>query len=250
MEHAVLPPWISENNNFAELLFGDDKDFAETESSIGNFFEPYVVHDLIARPRVTISEPVRWIFVAIIPSDIPPNPSPEYFNVAVVSICYPNTTIVGLEAFSAIRRQDYEHILLDHTRKLREKPHCRDATIVLGVTARNMMEAGEIQSIVRRAGNVVCMNTGRWPGMETTGTSRKESAEVLASLAKEGEIRIDEDIVVSSNQNPEKLVRMFGKQCLAYYPNKTKGGYLVSAFQDACYFRHMFMHHKEFQHLH
>lgn len=232
---AQLPSWISENDDFVKYLFGDDS--VETTPVTKEEMTELSNRLIIAQDaRVSLNEPVRWVFMSVGSHGSPTSP-----NFTVASICYPYTTVVGLEALNVARRQDYEHVLVDSINQLRNREHFKDATIVLDVTAYNAMEAGHVQAIVQGTGNVVCMNDrGRMPGMETTAATNEKMAVMFGELLRAGEYRICADLVCS-NPNPERLIgRTFSD----------RGDGVRFALQRACYCRRQFMSRGDFQHLH
>jgi hypothetical protein len=273
---AVLPPWISEDNDFAKFLFGDDDDIAREQMGIiaqSNMycFRRDLVERFIGRPRVSLFDPVRWIFMSIDPCGGSKKPEHGRSDFAIVSICFPYTTIVGLEAIDAVRTEDYEPVLMEHIRKLREKRFLENATIVLDVEANNFMEAGNIQGMVRRAGNVLCMDdAGRKPGMETTPAAKEEMVDIFDRLLHADDIRIDPEIV-TNHPNPIQIIRALGEQCVEYRryikPSKdvtrrsmhtfsgkgergNKKDDLCLCLQRVCRTRHKFMYDKAYQHAH
>ena len=272
---AVLPPWISEDNDFAKYLFGDDEDIAREQMGIiaqSNMFcfKRNLVEEFISRPRVTITDPVRHVFVTIDPCGGSKKPENGRSEFAIVSICYPNTTIVGIDAVDVVRTEDYEPILMEHIRKIRAKRYFENATIVLDVEANNFMEAGNIQSMVRRMGNVLCLDdAGRKPGVETTPAAKEEMVDIFDRLLHLHDIRIDANIV-TSHPNPHELITRLGEQCVRYrryikpsqdvtrksihtFSGKGDRGNekddICLSLQRGCRSRHRFMFDKVFRHL-
>lgn len=272
---AVLPPWISEDNDFAKYLFGDDEDIAREQMGVvaqSNMycFPKHLIRSFITGPRSSLYEPVRHIFISIDPCGGSKKPEHGRSDFAVVSICYPHTTILGIEALDVVRTEDYERVLLEHVRSLRRKQYCENATLVVDVEANNMMEAGNIQAIIQSVGNVVCMNNaGRKDGMETTVASKEEMVEMFDRLIHAHDVRIDANIVCS-NPNPAGLIMQLGAQCEEYrryirpstdvtrrsvhtFSGKGERGNkkddLCLTLQRACRSRHLFMFHKDFQYL-
>ena len=228
---AQLPSWISENDDFVKYLFGDDS--VETTPVTKEEMTELSNRLIIAQDaRVSLNEPVRWVFMSVGSHGSPTSP-----NFAVASICYPNTTVVGLEALNVVRRQDYEHVLVDSINQLRSREQFKDATIVLDVEAYNAMEASYIQAIVQGTGNVLCIIN---PELQITAATNKKMAAMFGELLRAGDIRIGADLVCS-NPNPERLI---GRAFSDWEDS------VCFALQRACYCRHQFMSHSDFQHLH
>lgn len=228
---AQLPSWISENDDFVKYLFGDDS--VETTPVTKEEMTELSNRLIIAQDaRVSLNEPVRWVFMSVGSHGSPTSP-----NFTVASICYPYTTVVGLEALNVARRQDYEHVLVDSINQLRSREQFKDATIVLDVEAYNAMEASYIQAVVQGTGNVVCMIN---PELRTTAATKEKMEVMFGELLRAGDIRIGPDLVCSA-PNSKRLVG----RALSDWEDSAR-----FTLQRVCYCRRQFMSSRDFQHLH
>jgi hypothetical protein len=155
--------WISGDNSIRNKLFPGDSDLARemegvpTESN-RRCFSKHTIERMMARPRVEITEIVRHVYVIIDPVAGSDGINSESSDFVILSICSPNTTLVGLDALSVRRHEDYEDILYSHLCKIRQLPYFESATLVLDVECGTGLEASHAQSIIRRLSDVQCID--------------------------------------------------------------------------------------------
>ncbi len=216
---ATLPPWISEENEFSKFLFGDDEDIDREQMGVlvnngKNCFPAHLIQSFIGWPRLRLVEPVRCIFMAVDPCTGSENKLKALSDFAVVTICEPYTTIIGLEAVDVVRKEDYVPILIKHIQKIRSMEWFENATIILDVEGNNAMEAGNVQELVRKCGNVICLDDGdRKPGTITTQASKEEMVDLFNIVLQAENFRIFEKLV-TSDPNPAGLVQKLEDQLI------------------------------------
>lgn len=221
---AFVPPWIGDNSELVHSLF-DGKQEKMMRETLGvlddqgpNCFTERSVLKMMTDPRVTLYEPVRYVYIVIDPSggsDIPDKRSSDF---CLVSICAPNTTIVGMEAIDVVASEDYEQIVVKHMNLIRLKPMFQNCTFVIDAESGCGYVAGDLEVLIRRNfQRVVCMSdfTNRKPGTLTTNQAKKEMMEMTRSLLDAGEVRMMADFVSCHACIPDML-KEFQNQMLNF----------------------------------
>lgn len=273
------PHWMGDKDGLSKAIFGDDDDLLRENMGImsddgKNCFTVASVDRLFANPRCELFEPVRYIYIVVDPCAGTEVIDKSLSDFAIISICSPKTTILGIEAIQAQVPEHYENTLRSHCRRLRQLPHCENAMFVVDAEAGTGMEASNIQAKVREFENVRCMNDFH-NGSEKVGTktlpATKLNAMLLTRTALDmDDVRFHKDLV-THHKNPSALMQKAKNQFLQYErtvdvsksmrskntvtfsgkgPNKNQPDDVCFTIQRAVLARQRFLYDPEFQDLH
>jgi hypothetical protein len=268
--------WIGGDNSIRNKLFPGDSDLARemegvpTESN-RRCFSKHSIDRMMSRPRVEMHDLVRHVYVIVDPvagSDIPNAETSDY---VILSMCSPNTTLVGLDALSVRRHEDYEDILYSHLCKIRQLPYFESATLILDVESGTGLEASHAQSIIRRLPDVQCIDDFKEkPGTQTTNQAKLDMMNLTRTLLDNDDIRILKNMI-THHKNPQELMTKMKDQFLNYSryvvvgksmtsknvvvlsgkgENKKEKDDVCLTFQRGIRTRHRFIYDPKFQKLH
>jgi hypothetical protein len=227
-----LPHWSSENNlKVVKRLFGSNEDrFAlenlgiEDEGLSPFIFQASKVTDIFTNPRLTIRDPVRYFFVTIDPVAGSDDSDERASDFVILTIGGPDTVIYGCDAIDVVDPKDYNQILVEHIRKLRQLPLCQDSVLVVDVEAGTGLEANHIvatiQSHFKRV--VIMRDFHRKEGTKTTAEAKREMVQLTLPLVQSGQIRLV-DQLVTSHPNPDKMLKEFQNQGMLFAETKRNG---------------------------
>ena len=219
-----MPSWTGDNMGLVNSIFdGDEETFARENLGVvtnqgPNCFKEVSVLKMMNDPKVSLTSPERFVFVCVDPSGGSDIPEKRTSDFAIVSICGPNTTIVGIDAVDAAWSHDYEPILIAHLTRIREMPMLTNATIVIDAESGTGYVAGDVEVLIRRRfENVVFMSdfTNRKPGTLTTNPAKAEMVEMMNAALEFGDIRILRDMITSHKQ-PKQMMSELQDQMLSY----------------------------------
>lgn len=181
-----------------------------------NCFKENHVARLFSSPRQVIDGCARFVYIAIDPcagTDIPENNTSDF---AIVSISKPGTTIIAADSIPMVTHYDYEPILKEHIRSIRNDPVFQNSIIVVDIEANGSSEWSHILATVREFGAIVPMNDyKRKEATNTSPAAKKEMVEIAQTVFQEGEISIYNKFKTSS-PNPLRLLEEFKNQLLRY----------------------------------
>ena len=151
-----LPPWGGANREIINLLMeGNEETYQRENLGVNgrygsNCYSVASVDRLFSNPRVAITNPVRFVYVAIDPVTGSNCEAERSSDFAVVSMCRPNITILGVELIAVVRTEDFEAKLLAHLMAIRAMPMFTNCTFVVDVEAGTGLAAPDIQTMIRR----------------------------------------------------------------------------------------------------
>lgn len=216
-----VPPWLEGDDNLGRSIFGEDvnmqrENLGITQTNGPQCFSKLKVDCMLALPPVQITRPAFFVFVSADPVAGSDNVKTASSEFCIISACRPGFTIIGIDAFDVIVRDDYEGRLRAHLFAIRAHPMLGGATIVLDAEAGTGLEAGNIQKIAAEFENVIMMNSGkRVPGTRTTNSSKMKMMQMMREHLDAGNIQIMKDFITSSNDRP-KLLRSVRDQLVQY----------------------------------
>ena len=217
-----IPPWINSNNGVIGAIFGEDDDemlletkgiFQEDDSYC---FPRQLVQRMMSNPPVQITEPQRFVYISIDPcagTDVANRSTSDF---CITSICKPQTTICGLDAFESIDYNTYEPILCAHIRKIRSHPMLQNATIVVDIEANGQAEWAHILKIIREHGHVIALSDyTRKEATNTTNSMKMDAMKITRAMLDDNDIRIM-DMFATSNPNPLAMLKKMEEQFYNY----------------------------------
>ncbi len=222
-----VPDHLGDNSDLVKSIYGEEDDdmrirdvFGIVDMEHGNqCFTERSIRAMITMPRVTLYEPVRYVYVAVDPSAGSKISEKRGSDYCIFSICGGpmGTVILGIDAIDAVVTEDYEPILIEHIRRIRAMAPFSGATIVLDAESGTGYTAGDAQLIVQRNfGNIACMNElGRKPGTYTSPEAKREMVEITRGHLDAGDVRII-DQFVTSDPKPAALLEKFMRQMMDY----------------------------------
>lgn len=222
-----VPDHLGDNSELVKSIYGEEDDamrardvFGVTDLDIGNqCFTERSVRAMITMPRVSIYEPIRYVFTAVDPSAGSKIAEKRSSDFCIFSICGGpmGTVILAIDAIDAVVTQDYEPVLIEHIRKIRAMAPFAGSVIVLDAESGTGYTAGDAQLIVtRNFDNIACMNElGRKPGTYTSSEAKREMAEITRGHLDSGDIRIF-DQFMTTDPNPAGMIEKFMRQMLDY----------------------------------
>ncbi len=221
-----VPHWASEGalDKLKEIVGEDEGERYERETlgvlredASPNCFPREKIVALMSQPKVTLDSPCRFIFVVVDPvagSDIANKVASEF---VVVTLNDTKTVILGIEAIEVIYSGDYQSRLVEHIRRVRALPRCKDAKIVLDVESGTGLEAGNIIAHVQAHFNDVIpiIDFKRKPGTKTSEESKLEMMTMTREMLDMQNIFFHEQFV-TTHPDPAKILGKFRDQMLDY----------------------------------
>lgn len=113
----------------------------------GTYFEPKLLdHVFNVQPRITLTGNfISQVFISIDPVGGKHNPAlpgkSDFTIMSFVPLSFTHMVLVGLDAIQASRISDYRDNVVDHIRRLRRLPGCRNATVNIIFENNATMEA-------------------------------------------------------------------------------------------------------------
>lgn len=221
----MIPHWSNEQRlELVKLGMGksNQNDFKIESLGVAEFDDRFVFnHDKInmiyARPYYEINDYVSHIFVSIDPAAGSDNPDKNTSDFAIVSICEPYTTVIGMEKIDIASEDDYSEIVKNHMRRLRNSQFTKNATIVLDVEGQNVLETNHIIALVTSAVKNVEVVTDykRKMGTKTTRQSKEDMYKLTRQEIKNGSIRFATNLV-THHPDKEAMINESKRQFLAY----------------------------------
>lgn len=181
-------------------------------------FKDEWVDQLFNNERVHLNQAIRYVVSAVDPLAGSDQASAASSDFAVVTIGYPGTIILGMEAIDAVTQEDYNERLLEHYRRIFALRYVETADLILDVEAGTGMEAPCIQNLVKRHyPKAILLNEfeHRKAGTLTDHNAKAEMYQVTLKKLKGGEISIAARFV-TTDPKPEKILEKCRKQLLAY----------------------------------
>ena len=217
------PPWIRDNNVVARDLFGADDEAMQREAfGVQDVHDsPYcfpkeLVDTLMAKPQISIQEPIRFVFTAIDPCAGTDDPLGNLSDFAIVSVSKPDTVIVGMEAIPMVRHQDYEDRLREHIKRIRLMPMYANAVMVYDIEANGNSEWSHIEAVVLEFPPAVIMSDyKRKHATNTTNAAKRDMMSLTRAVLDDGDVRFLNGFVTTSDNTP-RLLEEFKKQLLSY----------------------------------
>ena len=206
------PAWIGNKQNIGASMFADDdaelnRDLMgiTEEQNSPYCFPKHLILELMTRPRIKIYETVQFVYVGIDPCAGSDNPEENMSDFVIVSICKPETVIVGIEAIPMVRHQDYEEVMRNHLRKIRSLPFFEFATFVFDIEANGNSEWSHIVAIAQEFSPVVIMSDYKnKQATNTTNSAKLDMMTLTRSVLDSHGVRILDNFV-TSHPNPTKL---------------------------------------------
>jgi hypothetical protein len=217
----LIPPWQQTGGGLVAELFPDDEDAARENYNImpedqTKCFNRTKIDAFLARPRVQLHQPVRYVFMSFDPVTGADNPKNQISEFVITTVCGPSLTILGIEALEVHDILDYEPVLISLINRIRDTNYLQNAVIVVAAEAGTGLEASHIQSICLRFDNVICINPGvRKKGVNTTNALKAEAMINFRKLLDEDEIFIFEGFI-THHKNPKALLEKLRGQCYKY----------------------------------
>ena len=231
-------------------------------------FDPASINHLASKPRMEVTEPVRYVFVSII-ATAGLDTSSRTSKFTIVSMCHYNwdAVIVGIEDVDTMRIKDYENVLIHHLMRIRLKPMFENATFVVnigpGIPFSYEMANGKslICDVVH---NVMFMFDCHFDDVSQPGTTtirlKAEMMEIAFLMLYVDELSVLSDLVVYQEHPHIILGMLFTQLCacerivipslLPGHLNRviisgeghdTKSDDLAVAFQRCCFTRQVFL---------
>jgi len=222
-----LPHWSSSTKvDRIQALLGDEEEEVFQREGLGivdHTDGPYVfpkdkIREAFALPRVSIRDPVRFVYMVIDPaagSDIAAKATSQF---AIVSICHPNTTIVGLEAFDIVAvGSDFKPTLIEHVRKIRALPFFGDCHIVVDVESGTGTAARDaIACLQDEFLNIIPIKDfTRKYGTTMLNTIKEELVLLTRTVLEMGDVRVY-DRLVTSHPHPNTIIGRLKDQLMEY----------------------------------
>jgi hypothetical protein len=220
-----MPEWVGANSEIISTMVEDDTlTFARESLGVVNdddgmhCFTKSSIERLMSAPRVGMYVPQRYLYIVVDPSggsDIRTDGGSDF---VVVAISGPGTIIAGIDAYDAVRTEDYATRLVTFIKRLRALPMYLNAVLVLDAESGSGYVAGDVESIVRcNFSDVVCMSdfTERKPGTLTTNAKKLKMMELTRVALDTGEIYFSRDFV-TTNPDEKKLLKDLEKQMYGY----------------------------------
>lgn len=188
------------------------------DKTTNHTFDPSQISALRSRPKAPIRDYVRYIYLSIDPVTGSRNCDTRTSDFAVVAICEPYTTILGMEALDVVRKEDYERTLCDFVERIRDDDYLRAARIILDVEAGTGLEAPNINSLLTRTfHHIIPLREmgNRKEGTVTTNERKLEMVQLTRAELDVGAVRVW-DKFVTSNKGPvasvlEEFFKQFGE---------------------------------------
>jgi len=221
------PNWISEERMYLmNQMFPQDESTAVTylretmgivEEASNACFTTESIKHLFDKPFSTITEPVRFVYIAIDPvagSDVPEGKSDFVIMSIAGSQCI---HWLGAEALDVVRTEDYEDILVEHIKRIKKIPFFETCTLVVDAEAGTGLCAGNIEKIIEtHFSPVVFMRSGtRVPGTRTSNESKLQMMQLTRYLLDHFMINIF-DGFITTNKNKIDLFKKTKEQLTNY----------------------------------
>jgi hypothetical protein len=227
-KQLLVKTLMGSEDTYNREALGIQDGYDESEKKV---FPPHLVQRFIGAPRVPLHKMVYWILVVIDPVAGSYRSESRMSDFAIITMAYPQKIILGMEAFDASVTEDYEPILIEHLKRVRQLPFCDRATLVIDAETGTGFAAGDIQKIVStNFGNCYMMNhtkDGRKPGTLTTEAVKHDAARISLEMLHRDEFSIYEKLVTHSKE--EDILKLFGSQLYAYERTIRAGHYHYSA---------------------
>jgi hypothetical protein len=221
-----FPSWASEESlEISKELMGDNDEIFLRENlgvvvDMGNQCFPKAAVDMMFnKARVPILQAARHIFVTVDPCT-DANEKSEFAIVSVVQ----HHIVVGIDAFPARTRPDYEVRLIQHIRTLLENDFLKTAYVVLDVEAGTGYEASSIQNLVCNAfpNRIIPYNTNKQTfGTRTDNESKVNAMKHFQSLLAANNIHFWEGLICTDPKGIGKTLLKFKDQALRYHKVST-----------------------------
>lgn len=217
------PHWMGGKDQVLTEIFGDD-DEAIQRDMLGVMDEvdsPYcfpepLVDKLFAKPMAEIYEPVRFVFVSIDPCAGTDNEQKGTSDFAIVSICGPHSTIVGIDAIPAITHHDWEGPLLKHLQSIRARPYFENCRFVVDVEGNGSMAWSHINAVVCQMSDVILLSDYKnKQATNTTNAAKKDMVDITRAVLEADDIRFMKGMI-TSHPHPDRVMQEFKRQMLSY----------------------------------
>ena len=238
----LTPPWGGANMKAITALM----EAREAEWALAN--------RVFDRPRIVLTEPVRFVYVAILPGTGSWMGRDSVFT--LVSFCEP-TVILGIEAFRATRSEDFEGILKAHLTSIRAMDMAKNCTFVVSVEAGTGLSAPDIETTLGRAfDNVIFVSDFEQRAGTIMSKSRKlEMMKLTMKHLRANTVDICGNFV-TSHEASEQLLLEFKAQLCAFVDVVQASTEESLPLEDVCgtfmraiFARHMFLTMKQY-HIH
>jgi hypothetical protein len=221
-----VPDHLGDNNELIKSIFGADDEERRSREIMGimdidhgtNCFTERSISRMMTQPRVTLYDPVRYVYIAIDPAAGSKIPEKRSSDFCIFSICGGvNIVIIGIDAFDIVVTADYESRLIEHVRKIRNMPVFANSTLVIDAESGTGVMAGDIEEIIKRNfTNIVCMgDLGRKPGTYTGPVAKQEMVQMARSHLDSNDIRIIDNLV-TTEKNPLSVLEKLQHQTMDY----------------------------------
>lgn len=176
------------------------------------------IKEIFAKPYTELEDYVSHIYVSIDPaagSDIAEKTTSHF---AIVSICEPYTTVIGMEKVDIAGDDDYDQIIRNHMTRLRNSQYTQNSVIVLDVEGNNQLEVNHIIAVVTSVINKnleIVSDFKRKRGTKTTQSSKEDMYKLTKQEIKNLSIRFSNDLVTSYPKK-EEMLNDCKNQFLAY----------------------------------
>lgn len=219
------PSWIGGNSEVLDMLM-DGHEEQRRRETMGvvleddgpSCFTVRSIENMLSMPRITIHEPVQYVYIDVDPSGGSDIPDKRTSDFCIVSMCSPYTTILGIDTIDAVVTQDYEAQLLNHLNEIRKMPMFANCVFVIDAESGTGYVAGDVELLIQRNfENTILMSdfTNRKPGTLTTHVAKREMMEMTRSLLDMGDVRISNNFI-TSHKDPKALLREMGEQFKNY----------------------------------
>ena len=219
-------PFWHDEDNMAKIkkIYGDERSDQFARESLGILkqspnacFDANDVNRLFAKPRESIRQAARYLFLSIDPSGGSQNPETCISDFAVCTHIVPGFQIVGLEAIPCVTEEDYQTRLIEHIQLCFANPMLAGAQLVCAIEGNLAFEANHIQRhIMKHIPSAIFLgNQGAKRGVKTTEESKHLMAKILDSALRKDEVSIIKEFV-TTHPEPAKLLQEAKKQLNAY----------------------------------
>jgi hypothetical protein len=221
-----IPDWSDEGRQtMIENIFKDRQEdfFREAmgynRKKENNCFNHTMTLEIFSKPRRSLEDVVHHVFIAIDPCAGSDNIHKQTSDYAIIAMCNPGLTIIGMEAMNAALGSSHvDNTVVNFIRKIRAHPLCNRAYIVFACEHGTGMEANRMYSMVMDSfENVIIMSstTREHGGMKINNDVKQVMMEGLNRSINQRKISICRDFI-TSDPNPASLLEKLKKQLLAF----------------------------------
>ena len=219
------PFWHDEENmSKIKNVYGEERSDQFARESLGILkqsphacFDANDVNHLFSKPRESIRQAVKHLFLTIDPSGGSQNPETSVSDFAVCTHIIPGFQIVGLEAIPCINADDYEPRLIEHIKLCMANPMLANAQLVCAIEGNLAMEANHIKRfILKHIPTAIFLgDQGRKDGVRTTEDTKQAMAMILDRALRRDEVSIIKEFT-TTHPDPAKLLQQTRSQLIAY----------------------------------